>query len=61
MCFVYRAGGRAQLRPAGVEDCRRACRFLRVCAKYRLLIQNRMDGLFTSGAIKNGGEKFSPG
>lgn len=31
-----------------------------VCAKYRLFIQNKMDGLFTSSAIKNGGEKFSP-
>lgn len=42
-------------------DLKLACRFLRVCAKYRLFIQSKMDGLFTSGAIKNGGEKFSLG
>lgn len=30
-------------------------------AQSRLFIQNKMDGLFMSGAIKNGGEKFSPG
>lgn len=42
------------------QDLKLACRLLRVCAKYRPFIQNKMDGFFMSGAIKNGGEKFSP-